>query len=1094
MALVECNSNRKCFYRRTRKGKVVRLVNEKQIRNDLGCGYLCGHMIFQDKFKNIVSQAPHKQVLLIDTNIAVHQIDVLEHNCPATSFVIIIQTVLQEAKHLNLSVFHRLSALIRDESKSFIFFPNEVSSETFIKRNPGETINNANDRAIRTTAKYFQNMLEDSDGGQVVLVTNDKENQRLCQEEEGVACMSLRTYVTRFIREYPDLMDLLAADISAMNHKTVENVYSPHLSKAELAHGLQTKRLLKGTIRCRGGNRGVNCSVILHVSEGEARRSVAITGHLHVNRAIDGDTVVVQLLSPEEEAVVDAIVTGRTVKPIAVAVAPQTAEATPEAEEGLADEQTQSTVSAAVTGFRALRGRVVGILKRTWKQLAGSLDRNIMGEVEDVGDELPTLTTSAVFVPDDPKLPMVRIETRRAQELFGHKLLVAVDDWPANSTMPIGHYVRIMGQDTDKAVLTEVLLHEFGVPHEAFTSEVMACLPAADWKISETVVSQRTDCRSIPVVSIDPPGCKDIDDALHCIRKPNGNYEVGVHIADVTYFVHPGSALDKEAAHRSTSTYLVDKRLDMLPGLLTTQLCSLRSHEDHLAFTVLWEMDENANIVDVSFFKSVIHSVASLTYDQAQVMLDEPLPYADDDVVGNSVRSLNRLARILRQRRIDMGALTLASPEVRFKLDPEGENPTDVSMYALKEANALVEEFMLLANITVSKKILRHYPTLAVLRRHQPPSRDQFAPLLSAAKAVGISIDISSSKTLADSLDLAVRKDDPYFNKLLRILSTRCMMPAQYFCSGEMPKDQWHHYGLAAPVYTHFTSPIRRYADIIVHRLLASAIGVIPLPAVNADRARQRELAAHMNRRHRAAQQASRASVNLHTLMFFKGRACRETAYVLSVSADHRISVMVPRFGIEGSIDLSYLSGGTSGRTEADTLQYDPEAHILRIKYPNTSVTSQALTTCSEVAVQVFQQVTVGIKVVENSSGGRQLSMLLVVPGAELGTAECGRRSKADSDGVALEVDQDMKDDVDDEMGEGMEVEDSVTSIGSSNSKIRENFTQKRDRTTKDADREDGGKTATARKKSRLQKLASDGKKLAGAKRKTLRKSSNLTK
>ncbi|KAJ1401372.1 hypothetical protein B484DRAFT_424577 [Ochromonadaceae sp. CCMP2298] len=194
---------------------------------------------------------------------------------------------------------------------------------------------------------------------------------------------------------------------------------------------------------------------------------------------------------------------------------------------------------------------------------------------------------------------------------------------------------------------------------------------------------------------------------------------------------------------------------------------------------------------------------------------------------------------------------------VRFQLDSETRNPTDVAVYAHKESNALVEEMMLLANITVSKQVLRTYPTLGVLRRHQPPSREQFAPLLGAALAVGVHLDISSSKTLADSLDAAVRKQDPYFNKLLRILSTRCMMPAQmhdpaqYFCSGELPTDQWHHYGLAAPVYTHFTSPIRRYADVLVHRLLSASIGVIPLPAANADRSKQQELCSHMNRRHR---------------------------------------------------------------------------------------------------------------------------------------------------------------------------------------------------------------------------------------------------
>ena len=328
------------------------------------------------------------------------------------------------------------------------------------------------------------------------------------------------------------------------------------------------------------------------------------------------------------------------------------------------------------------------------------------------------------------------------------------------------------------------------------------------------------------------------------------------------------------------------------------------------------------------------------------------------------------LARIFRKRRIDEGALTLASPEVRFKLDSESQNPTDVQAYALKEANALVEEFMLLANITVSKKILRHFPSLGVLRRHQPPSREQFAPLLSAAAAVGVHIDITTSKTLADSLDLAVKPEDPYFNKLLRILSTRCMMPAQYFCSGEIPKDQWHHYGLAAPVYTHFTSPIRRYPDILVHRLLAAAIGIISLPAVNADRGRIQDVCSHMNRRHKAAQHAQRASVSIHTLLFFKSKPTTEEAYVLSVTKDH-ILVLVPRFGVEDTIQVDSITNGlVSGSTE---IEHDAKAHTILITGKKKSNTS-----LFELKIQVFQAVKVRISVEEDSSGCRRLLMSLL--------------------------------------------------------------------------------------------------------------------
>lgn len=398
----------------------------------------------------------------------------------------------------------------------------------------------------------------------------------------------------------------------------------------------------------------------------------------------------------------------------------------------------------------------------------------------------------------------------------------------------------------------------------------------------------------------------------------------------------------------------------MLPGFLTTELCSLRSNEDHLAFSVLWEMDLDANIYDVQFCKSVIRSVASLTYDQAQIMLDNP---CSNDAVNQSVNMLNRMAKVLRGKRIENGALTLASPEVRFKLDQETSDPTDVSIYALKEANALVEEFMLLANITVAKKMLKHYPTLAILRRHQPPSREQFAPLLAAAKVAGISLDIGNSKKLADSLDEAIRQDDPYFNKLMRILSTRCMMPAQYFCSGEIPKDQWHHYGLATPVYTHFTSPIRRYADVLVHRLLAAALGVIPLPHANAQRGKQQELCAHMNRRHRAAQYAQRASVQLYTNIFFTDKVVVEDGYVININSTG-ITAIVPKYGIEEFID----SKKYSQRYQIENYSFNEEE--LSVKVISNDGKERVL--------RILEKICVEIKILLDEYGEKQLQLMII--------------------------------------------------------------------------------------------------------------------
>jgi exosome complex exonuclease DIS3/RRP44 len=373
--------------------------------------------------------------------------------------------------------------------------------------------------------------------------------------------------------------------------------------------------------------------------------------------------------------------------------------------------------------------------------------------------------------------------------------------------------------------------------------------------------------------------------------------------------------------------------------------------------------------------QSVIRSKASLTYDEAQSMLDEP---QRSDAISCSVRLLNALARRMRQRRIAAGALTLASPEVKFKFDSETQSPVDVCMYSLKEANALVEEWMLLANITVAKKTLRHFPTLSVLRRHAAPSLEQLLPLEEAAAAAGVSLDTSSSKALADSLDRAHREGDAYFNTLLRVLATRCMMPAQYLCSGEVSKEQFHHYGLAAPVYTHFTSPIRRYADILVHRLLAAAIQVAPLPAANADRAKQREQCAHMNRRHRAAQYAQRASVNMHTILFFMNNSCREAAYVLSVNRD-RVSVLVPRFGIEACILLEALRTALAekGGRDVASLEAVAAAHSCAVVHRTSGAVLLSL--------DIFQKVEVHISVKKSAtSSNSHLAIALVSQGLVL--------------------------------------------------------------------------------------------------------------
>ncbi|KAJ7414076.1 Exosome complex exonuclease RRP44 [Pitangus sulphuratus] len=438
-------------------------------------------------------------------------------------------------------------------------------------------------------------------------------------------------------------------------------------------------------------------------------------------------------------------------------------------------------------------GKVVGIIKRNWRPYCGMLSKSQIKEAR-----------RHLFTPADRRIPRIRIETRQAETLEGQRIIVAIDGWPRNSRYP-------------------------------------------------NDMKHREDLRHLNVCSVDPPGCTDIDDALHCREIENGNIEVGVHIADVSHFIRPGNALDEESVKRGTTVYLCEKRIDMVPELLSSNLCSLRSNVDRLAFSCIWEMNHKAEILKTRFTKSIINSKASLTYAEAQMRIDSATM---NDEITTSLRGLNKLAKILKKKRIENGALTLSSPEVRFHIDSETHDPIDLQTKELKETNSMVEEFMLLANISVAQKIYDEFPEFALLRKHPAPPPSNYDIL-------NLEIKTDSAKALAESLDKAESPTFPYLNTLLRILTTRCMMQAVYFCSG-MDND-FHHYGLASPIYTHFTSPIRRYADIIVHRLLAVAIGADSTYPELTDKHKLADMCKNLNYRHKMAQYAQRASVAFHT-------------------------------------------------------------------------------------------------------------------------------------------------------------------------------------------------------------------------------------
>jgi len=1047
------------YFRQTRKGKILKHVTENYLRDDIffgtqlsSNGSASGPTIISNTMDLMQILLSNTIILVVDTNVLLHHMDLLEHalHRKACPNIVIPQTALMECKRHSMPAFTRAIDLLKEDSskRCGIFFANEHHVECQIdeayfrklKLANLATDNDLNDARIRMVAEYFGTQLSDvSVGGQsavqVVLLTDDvgcrklarkEQKERFGKENAAYECQSVKFHVQQLKttgnnnsdNDNALLMDLVAQLSTGGVGSTAvaSDIFAPHLKLSDITLGVKQGLYYQGTLRCE---RGTHERCYVNIRRGEERVAVTIVGSQDINRAVDGDVVVIELHPMDRwlNRVSDLDVTNNSKtkskeKDVAGVAISETAEPS------IRDESNvQDTIAVGGNGedgedqvFVARRptGKVIGIVRRQFRRdFCGSIytlqSRNTSQDGDDTSmededsknmnnEEQPHSTerdeiaknhevehadgsSSCVFFAVDKRIPPILIRTTQRERLIGRRILVSIDSWPVDSRYPLGHYVRTLGRIGEKHVETDVLLHEHNIPCEPFSAKVLACLPPADYKIElKEEDSYRKDLRHLPVLSIDPPGCKDIDDALHCIVLPNNNWQIGVHIADVTHYVKANSPLDVEAANRSTSTYLVARRLDMLPSLLTTDLCSLKGNVDRFAFSILWEVTPEGKIIDVEFHKSIIHSIAALTYEQAQTLIDQPDGNAESDIKCGAVKRLAAIARIMRDKRIRAGALTLASPEVKFVLDSESLNPTDVMSYALFEANAVVEEFMLLANVTVGKKILRHYPTLSVLRRHPAPNKAMFDDLISKARSRGFEINIDDSKRLADSLDAAIIESDPYFNKILRILSTRCMSPAQYFCSGEYRPQDWHHYGLAAPVYTHFTSPIRRYADVCVHRLLAAAIGVAPLPVQLSSKSYLHDLAANMNRRHRSAQMAGRASVQLHTLIFFSGEAGGVTvdAYVLDVDTTYTegvkpaLRVIVPRYGIEGRVELNDV--------DADDPRLVRHEGLHKIQYCDENDTKKTLA-----EIRVFDKVQVKIWVKELVDG-KQLMIDLVEP------------------------------------------------------------------------------------------------------------------
>lgn len=448
-----------------------------------------------------------------------------------------------------------------------------------------------------------------------------------------------------------------------------------------------------------------------------------------------------------------------------------------------------------------VEGKVIEVVERKRTEFVGTVD---------VGK-------STVFVrPDDIRMPVdFFIEKGHLKTAkHGDKVIVKFLSWPGGSKSPLGGVVEKLGKPGNMDVDMNVILAENGFPTH-FPKGVEMDADAINEPNYDDEAKNRKDFRKTLTFTIDPVDAKDFDDALSFKELGNGNYEIGIHIADVSHYVVPGSKLDMEAYSRGNSVYLVDRVIPMLPEVLSNKLCSLRPHEEKLTFSAVFEMTPEGKVEKEWFGKTVIYSDYRFTYEQAQEIIEEQV---EDTKFGPVIKTMDKIAKILRKKRLEKGALNVESQEVRFELDDKG-NPIGLKIKVSKDANKLIEEFMLLVNRRVAsyigepKKGKKTIPF--VYRTHDEPNEAKVSDLRTYLSMFGYSIPEVKNKPLSYGLnqvmEKAKMKDELH---IIGPLVIRSMSKAVY------ETDNIGHYGLAFQYYTHFTSPIRRYADLLVHRIL----------------------------------------------------------------------------------------------------------------------------------------------------------------------------------------------------------------------------------------------------------------------------------